>query len=502
MRTIDFPIGWPCAIYGEWHVSTVSDNCSICGLETFVIVMNILSDFDVIWSENNVRQFLCKMTISMNFQTKLRVRFDIIAVYFAFIDVFVGEERHLGVFVMQKLNRTLWKCYMRNLQLQFENECCPILIGAGCMDEIVSTLCELRASSYHLVTDTIVVHLHADLLFGRLAEEAPARLWVIEVGESAKSMSAVECLAREMVSAGIDRGSAIVAIGGGVIGNLAGLTAALLFRGICLVHVPTTLIAAADSVASLKQAVNLPQGKNLLGCFHKPTSVLIDLNFLQTLPPAQIRSGMCEIIKNALTVATENIPLLESRLNPSAVYSDSELMAIVEAGLIAKQKVMFVDKCERKQALVFEYGHTVGHAIELAANGRVPHGEAVGLGMIVAGEVASRLGLLAKVDLELHYRLLKLNGITFRLPEGVTVDAVMALLRTDNKRGYVSARPDEVAMILLEGLGAPSGPVERPLTLVEAPLIQSCIEACLTDDVDAASQTGHLRRAFADECRS
>jgi 3-dehydroquinate synthetase len=381
---------------------------------------------------------------------------------------------------------------MRNLQLQFENECCPIWIGARCVDEIIFRLCELKASSYHLVTDKTVVQLHAAALFDRLAAEAPASLWVVDDGESAKSMRTVEHLAQEMVRAGIDRGSVIVAVGGGVIGNLAGLIAALLFRGIRLVHVPTTLIAAADSVASLKQAVNLPQGKNLLGCFHKPTAVLIDLNFLQTLPTAQIRSGMYEIIKNALTVATENIPLLESGLNPNASYSDAEFMVIVEAGLLAKQKVMIVDKCERKQALVFEYGHTVGHAIELAANGRVPHGEAVGLGMIVAAEVAGRLGLLSEADLELHLRLLKRNGLTVRLPAGVTVAAVMALLRTDNKRGYVCARPDQVAMILLEGLGAPGGPVDRPLTLVESSLIQSCIEARLTEVVNVAFEEAKL----------
>lgn len=377
---------------------------------------------------------------------------------------------------------------MRNLQLQFESECCAIWIGARCQDEIVFRLCELEASSYHLVTDETVVQLHAAALFERLAAKAPANLWVVENGERMKSLRTVEHLAQQMVRAGIDRGSVVVAVGGGVIGNLAGLVSALLFRGIRLVHVPTTLIAAADSVASLKQAVNLPEGKNLLGCFHKPTSVLIDLSFLQTLPEAQIRSGMFEIIKNALTVATETIPLLERALNPNSRYSDAEFMVIVEAGLLAKQKVMIADKCERKQALVFEYGHTVGHAIELASNGQVSHGQAVGLGMIVAAEVASRLGLLSDSHLELHHRLLGRNGLTTRLPASITVAAVMALLRTDNKRGYVAASADQVAMILLERPGLPCGPVDRPLTLVEASLIQSCIEARLVMDAEAASE--------------
>ncbi|VVM82663.1 2-deoxy-scyllo-inosose synthase [Pseudomonas fluorescens] len=375
---------------------------------------------------------------------------------------------------------------MRNLQLQFEDEHYPVWIGVRCLDEIISNLCEFRASSYHLITDRTVSQLHAGILCEQLSAQALASLWVVGNGESFKSLETVEHLAQEMVEAGIDRGSVIVAVGGGVVGNLAGLIAALLFRGIRLVHVPTTLIAAADSVASLKQAVNLSVGKNLLGCFHKPTAVLIDLNFLRTLPAAQIRSGMYEIIKNALTVATENIPLLESGLKPDANYSDTELMVIVEVGLLAKQKVMKADKCERKEALIFEYGHTVGHAIELAAEGRVPHGEAVGLGMIVAAEVARRLGRLSEADQSLHHRLLRRNGLTVRLPAGVTVAAVMALLRTDNKRGYVCARPDQVAMILLDGLGVPAGPAGRPLILVDASLVQSCIEDCLMGIKDVA----------------
>ncbi|WP_426102417.1 2-deoxy-scyllo-inosose synthase [Pseudomonas sp. PSPC3-3] len=375
---------------------------------------------------------------------------------------------------------------MRNLRLQFEDECFPVWIGVRCLEEIISNLRELSASSYHVITDRTVSQLHAGVLCEQLSAQAIASLWVVDNGESCKCLGTVEHLAQKMVHAGIDRGSVIVAVGGGVIGNLAGLIAALLFRGIRLVHVPTTLIAAADSVASLKQAVNLSLGKNLLGCFHKPTAVLIDLNFLRTLPAMQIRSGMYEIIKNALTVATENIPLLESGLKSDANYSDTELMAIVEAGLLAKQNVMKGDKYERKEALVFEYGHTVGHAIELAAEGRVPHGEAVGLGMIVAAEVASRLGRLSEADRNLHHQLLRRNGLMVRLPVGVTVAVVMALLRTDNKRGYLNARTDQVVMILLDGLGVPAGPVGSPLTLVDASLIQSCIEDCLTGIKDIA----------------
>lgn len=369
---------------------------------------------------------------------------------------------------------------MRVFKLEFEGECYPVRIGVHCLDEIISDLCALRGSSYHVITDSIVGELHAGLLSQELEkQQAVVSLWTVGEGESGKCLKTVEYLAKKMVESGIDRASVIVSVGGGVIGNLAGLVAALLFRGIRLVHVPTTLIAAADSVASLKQAVNVSSGKNLLGCFHTPTAVLIDLSFLQTLPLIQIRSGMYEVIKNALIVSTDTIPFLMNTLNVDANYSRAELMIIVEAGLLAKQRIMKADKYERKDALVFEYGHTVGHAIELAAQGRMPHGEAVGLGMIVAAEVSYRLGRLSEADRSLHHQMLRLNGLSVRLPSGVTVAAVMALLRTDNKRGYVCARPDQVAMILLDGIGVPAGAISKPLILVESSLIRACIEDCL-----------------------
>jgi 3-dehydroquinate synthase/2-deoxy-scyllo-inosose synthase len=146
---------------------------------------------------------------------------------------------------------------MQNLQLQFEDEHYPVWIGVRCLDEIISRLRELGASSYHMITDRTVSQLHADVLYEELTAQTASSLWVVDNGESFKSLKTVEHFAQEMVRAGIDRSSVIVAVGGGLIGNLGGLIAALLFRGIRLVHVPTTLIAAADSVASLKQATYL-----------------------------------------------------------------------------------------------------------------------------------------------------------------------------------------------------------------------------------------------------
>lgn len=365
---------------------------------------------------------------------------------------------------------------MQSMQLRFEDETYAVWLGEDCLESVVERLTELRASSYHLITDGTVDDLHARVFAARLSMGGVVHRWVMAGGEPGKTLSAVGGLAEAMVDAGADRASVVVAMGGGVVGNVAGLLAALLFRGIRLVHVPTTLIAMADSVASLKQAVNLPQGKNLLGCFYTPTLVLIDVAYLATLPAVQLRSGLCEIIKNALIISGENLDLVETLLRPDARYDAAALTMLVEAGLRAKQMVMHEDKRERARAIVFEYGHTVGHAIELAAGGSITHGEAVGLGMIAAAEVASALGGLPPSVRDLHYRLLRRNGVALRPPAGVHLDDVMALVMSDNKRGYVSASADQVPMILLEDLGKPRLCDGRPLTLVDASLLASVLE--------------------------
>ena len=385
---------------------------------------------------------------------------------------------------------------MRRIELHFEDQTYPVWLGQRCLDGIVDRLAALDATSYHVVTDQEVGPLHAQPLVDALAAHGVVRMWTIaggESGEGGKTLATVGTLAETMLTAGADRRSVVVAVGGGVVGNIAGLLAALLFRGIRLVHVPTTLIAMGDSVASLKQAVNLSRGKNLLGCFYTPTMVLADVGYLHTLPPVQVRSGMCEIIKNALAVSSENRTLLEGALRPDARYDGATLERVVEAGLLAKQRLMVNDRTERGTALVFEYGHTVGHAIELAAEGVITHGEAVALGMIAAAEIAWKLGHLSAAARDLHYQLIARNGTPTIMPAGVAVEAVMALVRADNKRGYLEARADQVPMVLLSDLGEPMLTDGRPLTLVDTALVAETISMHLVSEPHAARREAGVR---------
>lgn len=365
---------------------------------------------------------------------------------------------------------------MRRTDLHFEDVGYPFWIGSSCSEEIIAHLNELAVSSLHIVTDNTVNALHVEPLVERMGDAAPVYVWSLEEGETSKSLATLDQLANQLLNSGIDRKSVIVAMGGGMVGNVAGLLAALLFRGIRMVHIPTSLMAMCDSVISLKQAVNMPQGKNLVGCYHAPAAVFADTAYLLTLPRAHLRSGLCEIIKNVLTIDVDNLALLLSILNETATYDMRTLAHVVEAGVLAKQRVMLEDKRERACAIVFEYGHTVGHAIELTCGGKLSHGEAVGLGMIVAAEVSHELGLLSREVRDLHYRLLQLNGVAIQAPDTLTPEAVMTALRFDNKRGYLRATSEEIPMILLQALGEPLwGAGEHPLTLVDASLVEAML---------------------------
>ena len=250
----------------------------------------------------------------------------------------------------------------------------------------------------------------------------------------------------------ISRRSVVIALGGGAVGNIAGLLAALLFRGIRLVHVPTTLLAMSDSVLSLKQAVNSELGKNHIGTFYPPVLVWNSLDLLTTLPPAEIQSALCEMIKNVLAICPERYTEISHQLRVDATYSDEEITSFIELCVTAKTRVMRDDPYERGDGLVLEYGHTVGHALEILTRGTTSHGFAIGMGMRVAARVAVELGMLSRADEDCHEELLQRNGAPTQTAD-VDPRDVLRVVALDNKRGYIPDRPGCHGMILLAGLG-------------------------------------------------
>lgn len=356
---------------------------------------------------------------------------------------------------------------MRERWVQFGEVRYPFRHGVDCTDAIVDALCALEPDRFVFVVDGAVASTHAVPVLERLRRRASVIEVSLPASERTKSIELVASTLELAFRAGMTRRSCVVAMGGGVVGNMAGLAAALAFRGVRLVHLPTTIIAAMDSVLSLKQAVNGRLGKNLVGTFHAPTAVMLDLRWLTTLAPRDVRSGLCELAKNALAIVPESLGLVtDAGRSAESGLSVEPLGALVGPAIDAKLRVMGSDAREKQRGLVLEYGHTVGHAIELAAPGLLGHGEAVGIGMLVAADVAARRFGLPEADVDAHRRVLGAIGVTSAMVRHVPPARVLELLPFDNKRGYLAPAPDEVPMILLERVGHVRGD-SLPLTPVK-----------------------------------
>jgi len=336
--------------------------------------------------------------------------------------------------------------------IQFGPVTYPYFHGLDCTQEIVERILSLEADRYVMVVDPNV-NVHAQPILAALERRASVIVVPLHAGERQKCLDLVGTALELAVRQGMTRRSVVLAMGGGVVGNMAGLLAALAFRGVRLVHLPTTVIAAMDSVLSLKQAVNGRLGKNLIGTFHAPTSVLVDHAWFGTLPPREVRSGLCELVKNVLAIVPEATERVSPALRPDCRLSAEDLRALVDPAIDAKLRVMADDQKERGSGLALEYGHTIGHAIELAAPGLLGHGEAVGVGMLCAADIAAEQCGLSDEHVARHADLLGRIGVTRAIAAGVDTARVLELVRFDNKRGYLSPRPTEVPTRLVEALG-------------------------------------------------
>jgi len=345
--------------------------------------------------------------------------------------------------------------------------------------EFASRIVELDADRFIVITDDGVPSAIVQAVENCLAGIGPTGVFTTPNTEKAKNMETVDRLAEQVIGSGVTRNSVVVALGGGLVGNVAGLLAALIFRGIRLVHLPTTLLGMSDSVLSLKQAVNSRIGKNHLGTFHAPVLVWNHLDFLAPLPPEEIQAALCEMIKNVLGICPDRYDEIAAKLRPDAVYAPETIAEFIDLCVTAKATVMRHDLREKREALVLEYGHTVGHAAELLTGGTLRHGHAIGVGMLVAARVSRLLGFLDEADEMAHRVLLERNGAPVELPSQLTVDEIIAVVRRDNKRGYVPSRPGMADMIILEGLGRPHWVGDNIITQVDEDILRCAIASYL-----------------------
>jgi len=251
-------------------------------------------------------------------------------------------------------------------------------------------------------------------------------------GERSKSWPAVQRLARELLARGAHRGTALVALGGGVVGDLTGFLASIYMRGVPLVQVPTTLLAMVDASIGGKTAINLPEGKNLLGTFHQPRLVVMDPEFLDTLPQKERLNGLAEVLKAGFIRDRELLTRL-AREGLGIFERPEELLEVIYRAAGIKVAVVAEDVREADVRRLLNFGHTLGHGLEAASGFRLPHGRAVALGMLMALRLSERLAGLPEDESRWGQELLRNFGYAERLPD-LDRDAVLAALYRDKKR--------------------------------------------------------------------
>jgi 3-dehydroquinate synthase len=341
-----------------------------------------------------------------------------------------------------------------------------VTIGARVLEEAAEHVPALpRAGRAFVVADHEVASRYLDRLSAGLARAGLETVHVgVPRGEEAKTLAVMTALQRQLAVQEAHRDDPVVALGGGAVGDLAGFVAATYMRGVPLVQVPTTLTAQVDAAIGGKTAVNLPEGKNLVGAFHQPTAVLADVTTLASLPEREFRSGLAEVAKYGLTLDATILDLLERELGAIGERDPVVLEALVARCVRAKASVVATDERDTGTRLILNYGHTLGHALERidAFEGR-SHGEAISVGMVFAARLAEALGLAPDGLVARHRRLLGSLGLEPQgeLPE---VDRIMAAMRMDKK--YSGG----VRFVLLEDVGRPRVVEDVPDDLVRATL--------------------------------
>ena len=327
----------------------------------------------------------------------------------------------------------------RRLSVALERDPYDVVISAGGIDHLGNELRRLgiREHTKILVVSNVDVATPYGSRCLTSLEQAgfQATLLTIPAGEEQKTLTTFSTILDAAKDEGLERQSLMLALGGGIVGDMTGFAAACWLRGIAVIQVPTTLLAMVDAAIGGKTGVNHPGGKNLIGAFHQPRLVLIDPDTLQTLPTREFRAGLAEVIKYGVIGDSELFELLErsdSFDNPLSI--STELLAtMLERSAQAKALVVAADEKEGGQRAILNYGHTFGHVVEtLTGYGTWLHGEAVAIGMVAVAALAVQRGVMAQTDAERQTRLIQSAGLPSQWPD-LDPDCVLKTLQGDKK---------------------------------------------------------------------
>ena len=325
---------------------------------------------------------------------------------------------------------------IKTLHVELNENSYPLFVGAGILNQIGEFVkSQAKSTKVFIVTDTFVKHQYAPLVLESLKDVGfDVAIIDVPVGEESKSLEQLSRVLDSLIDNQLDRGATLIALGGGVIGDLGGFAAAVYMRGIAYVQIPTTLQAQVDASVGGKTAINHPKGKNLIGAFHQPKLVLIDVNTLETLPQRDIQSGLIEVIKIGVIRDEPLFEMVEENLSAILNLETETLIEMIACACANKAEIVAKDEKESGLRMVLNYGHTFGHALEaLTHYKKYRHGEAVSIGMNCAAKLAVNLGMFSETDFERQRALLNRAKLPLTFPYDISPEALCGAMSLDKK---------------------------------------------------------------------
>ncbi len=337
--------------------------------------------------------------------------------------------------------------------IKTEDNSYDILIKEGVIAELAHYLKNVKmAYRFAIITDDTVKALYGGKLQkDLLAHGLNSELIAFPAGEKNKSRETKAWIEDRMLENNFARDSAVIALGGGVVGDMAGYVAATYTRGIPYIQIPTTLVACVDSSIGGKTAVDTPHGKNLIGSFYQPRRVYIDVATLSTLNEKEIREGLAEVIKYGVISESSLFSYVDQNIDKIFSYDCEALTYIVKRGCEIKARVVEKDERESDLRKILNFGHTIGHAVENLSGYTISHGQAISIGMVAEGELALEMGLWKENELVSLTALLEKAGLPTKMPEEMDIKNVIETMKLDKK-----SRGGQIEMVLPKAIGSMS----------------------------------------------
>ncbi len=319
------------------------------------------------------------------------------------------------------------------LKVELKDRSYEVVVGKGIFDQVMKDFVE-NGCKYAVIADSNVASIYGEKIVEQLKGiGGDVDLISFEAGEKSKNWDTAGEIAREMLRKGYSRSDVVIALGGGVTGDLAGFVASVFMRGIDVIQVPTSLLAMTDAAIGGKTGVNCPEGKNLLGSFHQPKVVCVDVEFLETLPKVEWQNGYAEIVKHAIINDEELMEMIEG-VGDDELFGDLDFMVeVLRRSCGVKVEIVSKDEKESGLRMKLNLGHTLGHAIEREMNYEIAHGCAVSIGTMKICEVAVMKEMMDSEDADRVREVFVKIGLPLEVPEGLSAEKLVEAMGGDKK---------------------------------------------------------------------